>query len=235
MSDTEQRPELEILSPHYDDAAYSCWDKIDRLARVVTLFGGYPADEAPSDWDISTGFDNSRLAIEARIAENEAALRPTGAITLGLAFKDTVFRKEGELTAQDVFEELQETLDPEARILAPVGFSFSFQHPDHIMSREVAKLFMHDGRNVEFYADLPYSLMPDNLENWPDHLPIEEIKRLVDADVDIVPHRMSPEQAFAKNVAVRAYVSQFARNNDLSGKVFDDPRTFEWECIIHPV
>ncbi len=228
MSDTR----TEVLSPHFDDAVYSCWHVLSNTARVVTVFGGFPEDEAPSTWDVSTGFMSSREAIEARAAENIAALLPTQADIYNMTFLDTVFRRPDELQAEDIHERLTDILDPHATIYAPVGFSFTFKHADHILLREVGKLFAAQGRDVRYYADLPYCLDPDSLKRWPEHLPKTNIRALLGGAVHIAPVELTTEAQAQKYSAVRAYTSQFNRNNGLSGHVFDNPATYEWEAII---
>lgn len=231
---SQDAPASEVLSPHYDDAVYSLWHQLTPASRVITIFAGYPADEKPSEWDLSTGFSNARDAIAARSEENRAALAQTGADSLDLAFLDTVFRKPGELQPEQLAEILKRHLTPDAQVLAPLGFSFSFRHPDHNLTREAAKLLLSDGRDVAFYADIPYVLQPNKLKKWPKHLPLEPIKHLLDSEVEVVPYKMSKAEASAKERAVKTYASQFERNNTLSGNVFDNPHTYEWECIIKP-
>jgi LmbE family N-acetylglucosaminyl deacetylase len=227
---SEQR--IEVLSPHFDDAVYSCWHALNNAARVVTVFGGFPEDEAPSAWDLSTGFSSSREAIEARTAENTAALLPTNANACNLPFLDTVFRRPDELQAEDIHERLTDVLDPHAVIYAPVGFSFTFKHADHILLREVGKRFAAQGREVCYYADIPYCLDPDMLTRWPEHLPMTNIHALLGREVHVVPVELTPEAQAQKYDAVRTYASQFDRNNALSGHVFDKPAMYEWEAII---
>lgn len=235
VSAASRPPKTDIISPHYDDAVYSSWHAINNQARVVTVFGGYPKDELPSDWDISTGFSNSREAIEAREGENNAALRPTGALSLNLPFKDTVFRQEGELSPEELSEHLAKILYKDSQVLAPIGFSFSYWHPDHVLTREAAKLLMHMGKQVTYYADIPYVLKPGMLSGWPNQLPTEAIKRILDTDVEVLPIELDDDTCNDKEAAVKTYASQFSRNNSLSGYVFDDPQAFRWECEIKPI
>lgn len=225
---------LEIISPHFDDAVYSCWQLIQPNSRVTTLFGGYPADEQPSEWDISTGFGNAREAIETRVQENQIALDGTGANILNLEYLDTVFREDDELTDTELFEDLRQILDPRAVILAPLGFSFTYEHPDHILTREAIKRFMKLGRKVVFYADIPYAVSADQTHNWPYKIPNDTVEAILGSTAAVVPRRLSEGVSRSKIEAVRSYASQFARNDDLAGGVLSDPRTYDWECIIVP-
>ena len=227
--------EKEIISPHFDDAVYSCWHQITAASRIITIFAGFPTDEMPSDWDRSTGFNNARVAIESRQAENTDALATTGAAAISMAFKDTVFRQNEQLDASTVASAIKDTASPGATILAPVGFSFSFHHPDHILSREAAKILLEEGANVLFYADIPYSIEAQRTEDWPFRLPLDTIIGLLGIKVELLPHRMSAAEATLKETAVRKYASQFQRNDELSGSTLQSPLTYQWECIFRPV
>lgn len=77
-----------VISPHLDDAALSAFgllslgDQVD----VLTLLDGAPSPPVRTGWDRLCGFADSDEALEARLAENSAALggSPHRLLSLGL-------------------------------------------------------------------------------------------------------------------------------------------------------
>src|SRR5919109_876181 len=65
-----------VLSPHLDDAVFSCWHIVgEEKARVVTVFAGIPPAGTPLPrWDEMTGATDPATRVRERIAEDEAAL-----------------------------------------------------------------------------------------------------------------------------------------------------------------
>ena len=59
-----------IVSPHLDDAAFSCAALLDRPrpADVLTVFAGTPDPPRRTSWDKRTGFDDSDAAMTARLS-----------------------------------------------------------------------------------------------------------------------------------------------------------------------
>lgn len=197
----------ELISPHLDDVVYSCWHQLDEQAHVTTVFTGFPSDEKPSDWDVSTGFINSREAFEARKEENRTAIEPTSAATTDLDLLDVMYRSE-QIDPAEVTKTLLSHVSLKNTLYFPLGFSFNFWHPDHMLIREVGKSLFRQGADIRFYADLPYSIDPDHIERWPENLPKDTISQIMDGQVCIEPVRLAPEQAAAKYTAVQKYVSQ---------------------------
>jgi LmbE family N-acetylglucosaminyl deacetylase len=226
----------EIISPHLDDAVYSCWHALDKNTRVTTVFAGYPEDAMPSAWDISTGFANARSATQVRIQENAAALGFTGARIANLSLLDTVYRSQPDiLDAHAVVEALSGEIDRQATLYCPSGFSLNYWHPDHGIVREAGKILSSQGVDVRFYADVPYCVSPDKLQRWPEQLPVQQIEDLLETDLKSVIIELSPQQALAKQVGVRKYISQFARNDTLAGGVLSDSEMYKWEAVFVPI
>lgn len=221
----------ELISPHLDDVVYSCWHQLDERAHVTTVFTGFPSDEKPSDWDVSTGFINSREAFEARKEENRVAIEPTSATTTNLDLLDVMYRSE-QIDLAKVTKTLLAHVSLKNTLYFPLGFSFNFWHPDHVLIREVGKSLLSQGADIRFYADLPYSVDHKHIECWPENLPKDSISQIMGGEVYIEPVCLTAEQAAAKYSAVRKYTSQFDRNDSLSGYVLSDRRTYQWEAIV---
>jgi hypothetical protein len=69
-----------LLAPHFDDAALSCSALLDRGSPIVivTVFAAGPRPPVKAYWDELSGFADSAEAIEARRAEDAAALAAGG-------------------------------------------------------------------------------------------------------------------------------------------------------------
>ncbi len=224
----------ELISPHLDDVVYSCWYQLNESARVVTVFTGFSEDEKPSDWDISTGFTNSREAFIARKRENSEALTPTLAASVDLDLLDVMYRNK-PIDLGQVTRVILGNVSLKNTLYFPLGFSFNFWHPDHVLLREAGKSLLQQGADGRFYADLPYCIAPGQTERWPENLPPDTLEQIIGQSILIEPIQLTPEQASAKYAAVRKYTSQFERNDTLSGYVLSDQRTYEWEAMIKPM
>lgn len=71
------RPVL-LLSPHLDDAVFSAGALVGRpTVEVWTVFAGVPESPGPTAWDSSCGYEDSRVLMKDRLAEDAAALGET--------------------------------------------------------------------------------------------------------------------------------------------------------------
>lgn len=71
---------LLVVSPHFDDAAFSCAALLDRgdPVDVLTVFAGEPRPPVRGWWDEQCGFASSAESVRARRQEDEQALAPEG-------------------------------------------------------------------------------------------------------------------------------------------------------------
>jgi GlcNAc-PI de-N-acetylase len=71
---------LLVVSPHFDDAAFSCAALLDRgqPVEVLTVCAGEPDPPRAGWWDVRCGFASSAESVPARRREDEEALRPGG-------------------------------------------------------------------------------------------------------------------------------------------------------------
>jgi LmbE family N-acetylglucosaminyl deacetylase len=71
---------LLVVSPHLDDAAFSCAALLSRgePVEVLTIFTGEPQPPRQGWWDEECGFASSAQSMPARRLEDERALAPEG-------------------------------------------------------------------------------------------------------------------------------------------------------------
>jgi LmbE family N-acetylglucosaminyl deacetylase len=164
------------VSPHMDDAAYSCGGRIlqsrARGARVLvlTIFGTGQAQTAIQSQAHFTDYG-------ARAAEELAVMQRLDADFIWLDYPELLFRKNSlwdvarffvpfmRLSGRTQDELLEATLEVLARYLAPEGqvffpLSVGF-HPDHRLLFDIGRAIHALSRfQVAFYEDVPYSLIP---------------------------------------------------------------------------
>lgn len=128
-----QVPELlTVISPHLDDAVFSCGSLIaaSRNPIVVTVFGGVPPEgiDAP-DWDRAAGFSTGYEAVHARRREDARALSMLGAEPVWLDFLDGQYGKRYNPVDLAVRLARLLAMQPHATIVAPLGLF----HSDHVL------------------------------------------------------------------------------------------------------
>jgi len=166
------------LSPHFDDAVFSCGGWIWEQARsgiaveVWTVCGGDPPNGPLSRearhchrvWGTGTAEETVVL----RRAEDQAANRAIGAAGRHLSIPDCIYRLspwgdplypeavnvsphrlESGLD-QAIAAEIQAGLEPDDQLACPLAIG---GHVDHLLTRAAA---LRLGRPIWYYADLPY-------------------------------------------------------------------------------
>ncbi|NIE63347.1 PIG-L family deacetylase [Burkholderia sp. Ax-1719] len=120
---------LFVVSPHLDDAVFSCGSLLAarRGAVVCTVFAGTPANAVHRPWDEAAGFEDSTQAMHARTLEDEHALALCGAHGVRLAFFDGQYAPlpNAQTVARAIAAELARW--PGATPVVPLGL----RHPDH--------------------------------------------------------------------------------------------------------
>lgn len=163
-----QKPQYRavIVSPHYDDAVYSCAGSIARwvcegAVLVVNVFTRYLADVR----------FRGVVANEARQAEELSAASALGYESVALNELDAIFRRPEYKQLSNLFRRptpedlawmstlherlgrLLDAIDYEV-LLLPMAVGW---HVDHVLcSAFVPK----DVRRVRYYEDLPYAILP---------------------------------------------------------------------------
>ncbi|MHC1783013.1 MAG: PIG-L deacetylase family protein [Anaerolineaceae bacterium] len=172
-----------FLSPHYDDAIFSCggliWQQAAAGSRVeiLTICGGEPPDGPLSPFAeiLHRRWGLGREVAASRRAEDAAACSAAGAFQSWLDIPDCIYRthpKTGEALIQsndDLFlpEPPHEStvlaaiaaalsaLPPETRLVCPLAVG---GHIDHRLVRRAAQAL---NRPLWFYGDFPYSARKD--------------------------------------------------------------------------
>jgi LmbE family N-acetylglucosaminyl deacetylase len=220
-----------ILSPHLDDAVFSCWDKIIKQnTQVITIFAGIPKDKTPSSWDLSLKQNDARKMVRLRRKENDDALRATKTEILNLNILDNLYRKSPP-SILEIADKIDSIIPRSATVIAPAGIS-RYQrkgHEDHILARLVALELMSRGIQVKFYADIPYMLPKYILPNWPKHILKIMIEYKLGIKVKIEAVELSRKQQLKKQSACEAYKTQFQ-----AFSAFSRPDAYRWEIIINP-
>jgi len=129
---------LVVISPHFDDAVFSCGDWLAACpgSTVLTVYSGVPPSAAPlPDWDRRCGFARADQAMMARHEENRAAMAVLGVRGLGLGLLDEQYggpaAEAGRITG--MLATALTTLQP-AVVLAPLGLF----HRDHLRVSDAA-------------------------------------------------------------------------------------------------
>lgn len=126
--------------------------------------------------------------------------------------------------------------DNNQRIIAALGIGkYLRRHPDHITTRKVALELLERGREVLFYADIPYSLPIRNFDAWPARINEEKMKRLLGVDVEVESIELTRAQQLRKQKAVQAFTSQYKAVSYLALGALEQPDAYRWEALIKPV
>ena len=143
-----------VLSPHLDDAVFSCWHVLAGAGgvRVVNVFSGVPAEGTPVPrWDRITGALDSAERVRERLAEDREALALAGREAVCLDFVEQQYG-----VAHPSVEELTSAFRGLAAdvLIAPAGIG---GHAGHLVVRGAALELASEGQECRFYADLPYA------------------------------------------------------------------------------
>lgn len=156
---------LVVISPHFDDAVFSCGDWLAARpgGTVLTVYSAVPHSSTPlPDRDRRCGFARADQAMLARHAENRAAMEVLGARGLGLGLLDDQYgapgTDAGRLTG--ALASALTTLQPDV-VLVPLGLF----HHDNLRASDAAlvvwRLFRETlGCTWLAYEDAPYRPAP---------------------------------------------------------------------------
>jgi LmbE family N-acetylglucosaminyl deacetylase len=198
-----QHAPVVVVSPHYDDAIFSCGELLSMLptSTVLTVCTGVPENDALStDWDRRCGFSSARQAMQARCLENAAALSVLDASGVDLGFLDSQYiagsRMDSELLADTVASNIEQ-LKPSS-VIFPLGLF----HKDHIHISDtfVTICGRYPGINWMVYEDIPYRNQAGCVA--------ERLSQLIERGIPIEPFGTELAGDY-KIRAVHAYQSQF--------------------------
>jgi LmbE family N-acetylglucosaminyl deacetylase len=173
---------LLVVSPHLDDAIFSCAALLERAEPidVLTVFSGEPDPPQQGWWDARCGFSNSSESMRARRLENEAAFsglphRPAYMDLLELQHFEGPRRAEDGSAIREAIRAWTAASGP-GTIALPAGAGCRPgrlrdllgrvrrrpceppQHPDHIYVRDAAldALTALDTARALLYEEIPY-------------------------------------------------------------------------------
>jgi hypothetical protein len=156
-------PEL-LLSPHFDDAALSCWSLLsdERELTVVNVFAGIPPAGSVGVWERTIGARDSAERMRERAAEDARALALASRVASNLPLLDEQYRRAGGLSVglREMEEALCAHVQAASRVYAPAGIG---GHADHALVRDYARALRAQGMPVVLYAELPYCFF----HGWP--------------------------------------------------------------------
>lgn len=159
-----------FLSPHYDDAVFSCGKLIAILEEptVLTVFGGVPQNEAVcTAYDQKSGFSDAGQAVRSRRSEDSVALTMLGAKQAYLDFPENQY---GEGRDDKKLEKmLRKAIAEYDEVYAPLGML----HPDHEALGNMMRGLEVGEKVFYVYAELPYyvdnpELFVEKLASIPD-------------------------------------------------------------------
>jgi LmbE family N-acetylglucosaminyl deacetylase len=187
-----------VLSPHLDDAVFSCWHVLtsSQDVLVINVFSGIPAPDPVPDWDRMTGASDSAARMAERLEEDRRALSLTGCRGEYLGYLDSQYRNgPADLTL---------SVPSSAAVFAPAGIG---GHSDHEAVRDAA---LGLAAEVTLYADLPYATE----FGLPGSDPLRDIdfywSRFVPKGFEPRTVELDQAQQASKIEAMRAYRTQFA-------------------------
>ena len=127
---SETSPRLFIVSPHFDDAVFSCGALLAAHpdTAVCTVFAAPPEHEMHTEWDEKSGFTNASEAIRERTLEDNRALEVLDAIPLRMPFRDSQYSDSPSISKMAAA--LEETIyrTTANTLLMPLGL----YHDDHV-------------------------------------------------------------------------------------------------------
>jgi LmbE family N-acetylglucosaminyl deacetylase len=175
------RPLL-LLSPHFDDAAFSCAALLARSAPVdvLTVFGGEPEPPRRGWWDRECGFASSTEGLAARRREEQSAFADSQHRVTWLSLLEFQYvqgprpQKERAVILEAVREWSSRAGNETVAIpagagrklgrvalrlaaLAPGRLGF-LQNPDHVFVRDAALAALRERPSLTglIYEELPY-------------------------------------------------------------------------------
>ena len=219
---------LFVVSPHLDDAVFSCGMLLASHpgALVCTVFCGAPVPPQQTVWDRCAGHRDSSDALRARIAEDERALTVVRARAIRLPFLDSQY---GSTPALDnLVRALTDAwrATGSARFMAPLGL----YHSDHLLVGQACRALVRRQRltNAILYEDALYRRIRGAARRQYDALRQEGYVVSPLATHASAPLRPmhTPGAANAKWRAVRAYRSQLRALADAHPHDLTEPERY---------
>ena len=176
-----------VLSPHADDAVFSCFDHIKGLIRsghyvsVCTIFSKFTPSSLGDDvrgYMANSGFTDTHLFEKARQQEDKKALQYLGVKFMTPRLIDGAFQVyrgksvyptfgelfSGRIAKNDIrvlvlADYLRKVSISFDRVISPIGIG---SQADHVITEYCAKKYIEWGK-LSYYYDVPYYFF---LRNW---------------------------------------------------------------------
>jgi hypothetical protein len=230
---------LLLVSPHLDDAVFSCAALVERPEPidVLTVASGAPDPPRQGWWDVQCGFASSAESVPARLAEDDAAFAGTPHRRSYLGLLELQYRPrrtaaEADLLAASVRE--WAAANPAGTVAVPAGAGCSPrraarwrrrllrrscsppQHPDHVWVRDTVldELAAREATPL-LYEEVPY------LWGEPADAEVERAASRGRFDAEPLTAEVDPTR---KAERIAAYASQIAEISPSRGRL-DDPAT----------
>ncbi|HEV2649576.1 TPA: PIG-L family deacetylase, partial [Streptococcus pneumoniae] len=166
-----------FLSPHLDDAIFSCGDYISKLTSegeivlVITIFSGYPLSQQlqPSAKQFHKLCNLGKYPIEERKKEDRLACERLQCDFRHLSYYECLYRKDrngnflyrhiySELKNEDtlkndIIKELLMHLDDKCVVYCPLSLG---DHIDHVFVNSIGRALEFMRYKVIYYEDFPY-------------------------------------------------------------------------------
>lgn len=205
-----------ILSPHYDDAVFSCYHLLSNQTTIINIFSGIPDKTKKTTWDIVCGNFNSHNLMKMRKRENDLAVSKYIKNTINLNYLDRQYN-DNRPDKADILNRLKDQISSKNDIIyAPLAIGNIFSHPDHILIRKVALDLIASHYKVIFYADFPYMKMT-LFDLSKQKIKIEKkINSTLHLNGTIKVIKLTKQQQIEKMTLMKAYKTQYFTTNLLS-------------------
>ena len=209
-----------VVSPHFDDAVFSCADRIAAHpgTTVVTVLAGVPeaAEALSTEWDRGCGFAHAAEAVRARREEDRAALAALGALPLWLDDVDGQYAAHGARIDVMALAAALSAFEPQ-EVFVPLGLF----HPDHLSvhagALQALASLAWPASFVMLYGDAIYRSMPGVVQ--------ARIDDLARAGHRLVPVPRCRVEPGLKRRAAYLYASQWPRFGEEALADLDRPET----------
>lgn len=143
-----------ILSPHFDDAIFSCYSVLkNKDVLVINVFAGAPLHPKYKLWDLICGHINSTVMMNHRTNENKEVFDELGVKFVNLDNLENQYTKSRNI--KFIEDSIRKNLEKDDVIYAPIAKSKIYKHPDHLLVRSIANNLSKEYQ-VKYYLDLPY-------------------------------------------------------------------------------
>jgi LmbE family N-acetylglucosaminyl deacetylase len=222
-----------VLSPHLDDAVFSCWHLLGRRgATVITVFAGTPSKDELTLWNLLCGQPSSIKMTRLRLDENQSVFENLGVPFHNLKYLDRQYRP-GKRNIQDIANTILKKTGENVVFFAPLAAGSLWRHPDHITLRKVGQRLAVQGYDVSFYADIPYMQMPFFTDAGYERRMMARAGRITGTPVVAKVEELDEGSYLKKRKAMRQYETQYKMANLVSFGTLGRKANAQREAVFH--